>query len=296
MADQQQHGVQVYNLVWDTAQLKRFMTQFLPCAAKNHGSHFHVTMVQLMARRKYLKSGDTTASAGNLSASTQCMTRLFLTGNTMGADGRPCRHVGDGVAGAVRAIQRLQVPLGTYVDKDGETPIPPDALVLYAHIIPRDVLQAIAQTQVTVMQDLSLGVCQVRSDLVEGKHPWKVLHANMARTPAPFYKKLRHLDIDTKEPSHLKRVAALLQEHSIEPKAVIETRNGFHIVYDHDALNKMAHKAMYELHKASALVDKPRDGDYWFNMSKGENVAIPGTIQAGNFCVRYVDNAPACWL
>lgn len=271
----------VYHLVWDSRQVERFMQQFL---TKGSPGCAHVTMVQLMARRKY----DARPEIERMRVGTLCVARLFLAGET--------GHVGDGVAGAVRAVQRLQVPLGCYVDKDGATPLPPDVLVAYAHIVPRDVMSAVATTHGETTHALARQLGGGAPPVLD-KHPWNALRHHLARTPAAGSRALRHLDVDTKDPAHLARLAAVLRDHGIVPEAVIETRGGFHVVYNHGALSKAAHAALYALHMASALTSAPRGaGDYWLGLSKGENVGIPGMLQAGSFRVRFVDAAPACWL
>lgn len=246
-------------LVWDAQQVARFLALFLPDSPQL------VMEVSVMARRKY---------APTLCAARQMLERIFINGAT--TDTGP---LSDTIASAVRRVQRLQAPFGSYVDKDLK-PIPQHALLVYANVQPRSPTLAMAQTLLNLTRRSE---CHDHCKATE--RPLKMLWKQLGQATVPCG--LRHMDIDTKDADKLLQVHELLTTHGAlgALRAKVETMHGYHVVYDAHAMSDPTQRALHDLQVASG----PADNTRWFSISRSGNIALPGTIQGGTWNVRFAD-------
>ena len=74
-------------------------------------------------------------------------------------------------------------------------------------------------------------------------------------------------------------------------KIVVETRGGYHIVYQ--SSKSIKHKELWEFAQSTAFFKDNREGkpikDHWFSITNQPNVIIPGTYQ-GSFQAKICQN------
>ena len=100
-----------YKVVWDAEQALRFLNLFLPAL---NGNQQHCYKIALFARRKYAEC---------LEKSEHILERIFVHG------GKPAEQ-------GVRNLIKLQCPVGSWMS--GSTPIPTEALAVYASLKVKD--------------------------------------------------------------------------------------------------------------------------------------------------------------
>jgi hypothetical protein len=181
------------------------------------------------------------------------------------------------------------------VPYDALDSVPQDSLVIYCCINPRSMIKGYMDFKSKVEKSIEqIMVYGSNSSLnIFKKLETKLkssIHASIAE------KKYIELDVDTKDEEKVKRVWEIIHEHKLEKSTIctIETRGGYHIVFDNISLGKIGRTKLW----------KEFNSDEW--KYEGENVKgmkiiklyvelrndptqpVPGTYQGG-FKVRFVD-------
>jgi hypothetical protein len=162
----------------------------------------------------------------------------------------------------VDMVRKYELPVGSYKDKG--VSFPDDCLVIYGTTNSRNGRQA-ARKFIDEVLNASLG----GGDEHVFTHLSSTLDSAIASSKAKT--KLVTIDIDSKD--EWPEVKEFLEEKKVKPKAIVETRGGYHVMLDADDLPALKG----ELHKK--FNSKHTIGDMF--------CAVPGTIQGG-FPVKFV--------
>lgn len=162
-------------------------------------------------------------------------------------------------------VKKYELPVGSY--KDNGVPFPDNCLVVYGTTNSRNGRQA-ARKFIDEIMDAALNEKEEKEGYIFN-HLSSALDAAIAKSKGDV--KLITVDIDSKE--EYPEVKEFLDERKIKPKAVVETRGGYHVMIGVNDLTSMKG----ELHKK--FNTKHTIGDMF--------CAVPGTIQGG-FPVRFV--------
>lgn len=249
-----------YKIIHDQDQVLNFIKLFTPNSPK------YVLNLMLFARRKY---------SSELSRGEMILSRIFLDGSN---DDRNDENFG---IRSLLKLYRLHVPIGSFVDN--VTPISNNALALYALLDIKSPIKALAKTLVKCTEDSDNNKIT--------KNPHKLFNSeignsnayNQQNNPNPYVV----IDLDSKKEEDVQAVIELFQEANVTPfiKLCVETKNGYHIVYEKDKNKTINRKAIYDFGKTTAIKKKNIKGkpvtDYWFSTMKQPTVIVPGTYQGG---------------
>ena len=267
---------QYYQIVYDYKQVYEFAKRFLPSKSTQ------VMNLTLFARRKY---------DSNIPKATIKLKQMFLCGcerddsNTIFRD-QKCQKL-------VIELYRLHCPIGSFNINSTEV-ISNDALVVYAHLIPKNPIKALNKTLTQCIDT----IFEESDDNKKLRNVLSFLHDEIGRTNSRIDKneKLTHIDLDTKDPGKIIKVRTILEEANITPfiRMCVETRSGYHIIYNSRPVeNCINHKMIYDFKNKTKIINKNVLGedvvDYWFSITNTPYVAIPGTIQGG-FKVKFCDD------
>lgn len=241
-----------YHIIHNMSEVKDFMATYIPTDPA-----LCISPV-LFARRKYCET---------LQQSEHVLQRLFISG-------------GSSPESATRKLLRLQTLVGSYVDRDDETPIPNMSLCVYAIIRPKNSLKALSSTARECMDALIDGQ--------PGRDPRKLYDINIGKneySSTDPQHKYTQIDVDTKDQTQLEQVQDILEQCRvrIHITSITETRGGYHIVYRKS--KKIDHKRLHDFGKTTAFKKLAHDGkqvtDHWFSQTNQPLVIIPGTYQGG---------------
>ncbi len=241
----------MYKLIHDPEQIKQFGKLFLPTENRL------VINLSLVARKKY---------APELPDLVYILQRVIVGGD---ADReKAANHLS-------RYVMRLETPIGSYIDKNDQ-PIPNEALALYAFIDPKDTVKALSATLHECVEKISNG------ESVPNAFNLYKDQINKSKSPTTG-KQYRQIDLDTKDPDQIETVKAVLEKTGVKVLMAIETRGGYHLIYEHDrAINN---KALYEFKETTKFEKLDRNGkptkDHWFSIPSSPMVIVPGTYQGG---------------
>lgn len=242
-----------YLLVHDLKQVEQFCQLFIPNEKK-----LAIVFV-LFARKKYDPS---------LPKPEYLLGRTIISGETSASV-------------ATREIQKMQIPLGLYTG-DNDYPIPNDALCLYCLIRPKDMVRALMKTVSTCVTSLNDGT--------KLGNPLSMFKRDIGTSNANVDSKLTQIDLDSKDPTILQEVKELFAKVHISPLLTIETRGGYHIIYE--KTSQIDHKTLWEYTSKHIREGIANDGkkytDKIFSITNEPNVIVPGTIQ-GRFQARIVN-------
>jgi hypothetical protein len=221
-----------YQFVWNEEQVLLFATEILQIEKLQDNE---AVLTTLCARKKY-------------NAAVK-MKKNFFRRNTLS---RP------DPAAFLREMRCYEVPVGTYVD-DNSTPLPQDALVIYAMYNIRDTRNAaIALSKeifTRVTQEPPVSVAGVKS----------LLFSYLQKSPK--FKRWYVIDVDDK--SLYDKVLAICETAGVLPKWIVETRGGFHLYLSNSEITREINATLYK-----AL--NPLNVE----ILKDQFTAVPGTRQA----------------
>ncbi len=102
------------------------------------------------------------------------------------------------------------------------------------------------------------------------------------------------IDVDTKDPKHLQRLAAKLAPYLVGYSFCVETTNGYHLVFDRRKLQKLnaGFNKLNWKEPENMFQEKDRTGKLitktYMSISGEPSVVIPGTLHRG-FPARFVN-------
>lgn len=158
----------------------------------------------------------------------------------------------------IELIKKYEIPVGSYTDHDQV--LPNDCLVMYCTTNPRNGKRA---AQNFIQECLNAAFTE---DDYIFQHLYEKLNGAIMASKAKTT--LTTIDIDSKE--EYKEVHEFLTRENITPRAVVETRGGYHVLLETDVNLGKVYKAFASKHTM---------GDTF--------CPIPGTLQGG-FPVRFV--------
>lgn len=171
-------------------------------------------------------------------------------------------------------ILRLETPIGSYMDKDKI--VPNDALALYVLVEPKDTITAMSRI---------LSKCVEAFSNNERLPNAYTLYRDEIPKVSASHLKYKQIDLDTKIPDQVRQVDYLLTQLQLNILICVETRGGFHIVYNNNT-SKETNRLLYEFKQSTAFQKNDINGkqvtDHWFSITKEPNIIMPGTYQ-GNF-------------
>lgn len=156
------------------------------------------------------------------------------------------------------------------------------SLCVYAMLRPKSMLKPLAKILTSCMDSLSSGE-QVHPNLLSS---YQVEIGRSGYTESGSKEPLRQIDVDSKDPSFLVEFKKVLQETKVSETIVciVETKNGFHIVFRKSANSDMKRLHEYRL-STSAADDKSQKKNLEqtcsFTMTNEPLVIVPGTYQGG---------------
>ena len=174
-----------------------------------------------------------------------------------------------------RTILKLNTPIECYEDEG--LPIPTEAFGIYVIINPKDTFKALAASMFRCVDHISKGEEMINA--------FKAFKVELPKTSLKT-DKYKQIDIDTKEVGKISSVNDLFESLQFKPLLSVETRGGFHIVYNCEAENiKQINKSFYEFKQNTLMIKsnpkhKPTK-DYWFSVTKEPMIILPGTFQGG---------------
>ena len=238
---------EMHHIIHDPEQVKRFAKLFVP-TVKHHAIVF-----QLFSRRKYYSK---------LPKSEYIISRIVAPG-----DSDP-----DTI---YRSLLKTQVPVGAYTAD--EFIIPDGSTVLYCLIRPKDMIKAMTKSLTYCVAALSGDAgCPMRN-------PYGLYKKEIGTSGVACENKLTQIDIDTKDAKSITDIAELLQKAGVKPLVTIETRGGYHVIYN--KTSSVDNRALYEYKMATAFEKAAVNGkmvkDYIFSITHEPNIAVPGTLQGG---------------
>lgn len=232
-----------YEFVYDDEAIKQFANLF------NLTNKNLAMCIYLMARRKYFPQ---------LSEKSIIVNRGIVCGGE--------RFVLD----FHKTIVKMETRIGTY--EDGDVPIPNNAFAIYAIINPKDTFKALSKTMLICAESISDGD--------EMPNAYKTFRVQLPKANIKG-DKFRQIDLDTKNIDEIKSVSDLFNSLNFKPEITVETRGGFHIVYNTKIDNiKEIHRRFYEF-KNNTLINNKRIKDYWFSITNETMSIVPGTFQGG---------------
>lgn len=260
--------------IWSEEEAKQFFTRLLECNKQAYSEEKVAIVSALFSREKYLpdkwkftnKRYNRTLECTLSRTVDECMHNL--------------RRL-DSVAATYRVgLKRNETTIE-------DTPLPKEAASVLTSINSPDVTAVNAE----VTKSLMLGTFD---------------HLELsARLPSLYFAHaakndvvLRDLDIDTKDPEVLKKIKGLLfgGEHCLSPVVldIIETTNGYHVLYQHHLLGKERAHRLKEAFKAfvtMTVCKRSRDNktytDFLVSLNKSNQAPTPGTMQ-GSWKVRSI--------
>ena len=257
-------------VVHDRVQVERFAEMFTPIGEDD------VLLLFASFRRKYLHSNAETAHL----VQTPCISRTAITGVT------PSKFY--------REVSRFQVPVCCYVDRN-ENPYPNGTMTVYCPLNPRSSVMAYEHltgyfTSLFVKSSIKPEENQSVKNIVS------VVKSGLQKAipKSLFYE----LDIDTKDPVLLTKIHSVIKSQTRGTDAIvciIETKNGFHVVFKCDKFSKYVKSAYGKvfMHSEWEFEDIDSDGNYctkrYVEIRTDAAPPVPGTFQAG-FKVRFVES------
>lgn len=242
--------MQHYQIIYDPVQVLDFLRKFIP------DDETLSISFKIFARRKYNSA---------LPDSEYILNRTFIPGGTSAES-------------AMRKLWRQHVPVGSYVDKN-DVAIPPDSMCAYAVLKPKNPLRALSSTMKQCMDD----VCEGKRT----RNPYGLLNTIMAKPESDAIggPKYTQIDLDTKDPEHIRVTCEVLDSTGVSDAivSITETHGGYHIVYiksktiDSHRLHEFKLTTVFEKTSNDGKIVK----DYWFSQTNQPLVVIPGTIQGG---------------
>lgn len=260
METEQKH----YNLVWDSDSVQEFAEIFFAGMDKEP---YDVQLTYLACRRKY-----------NIAVRHQnhCFGRAIVRCE------EPYLFY--------ELVRKYEVPMDAY---NSEEPLPNDAMVIYCTLNPRHTLKAwsVLNIEVTKLMVDSALTCGEPSDKLKKIDSLykNALHVSRSK------KKYFELDVDTKDPSVVKKIEDFLETNDLvnDKICTIETHGGYHIVFDTDVLGKdgrcKIHKEFTKPEYKERTTNINGNAIYrdLVEISSDPCCPIPGTIQGG-FKVRFI--------
>jgi hypothetical protein len=276
---------QHYKLIWSKDQLIKFAEMFLtdlPDQKEMSILNDRTKIIQILAREKYLPDG------GRFGTSNTRLHRELIRSSDPQA--------------FVRTVMSYEVPVGrwaisaTYQNSNVEVPVPQEALAMYVDLNSKSTLKAFT-TQ-------SENIHRVLQEIVlNGANPNNLIHLNKI---ASNFRSLVHssnasnlyidIDVDTKDKQFLvKFYQEILEPFKLCLVTIIETYNGFHVIFDKETLQR--EKLMQKLFRYLMLPEhkfkeKNRVGvevsKTYVSNNKECQCPLPGTWQGGVFPVKMI--------
>ncbi len=245
-----------YKIIYDGDQVKRFIKMFMPKSSQQ------CLVIYLCARRKYYPS---------LTGSEFILDRLIFHGGNADQIDNLCSTF-------LRKLYRWHTPVGTFVHGD-DASIPQEALCVYALLLPKDPIKAMGKLWPKLIDALTDGN--------EVAKPFSFYKKEIGKTNAvvPKEEQLMMVDLDTKDPEKLEQTRDLLITTNISKhiKIIIETKNGYHIIYTKSG--DIDGKRLFEFKTTTKFMKPNVNGkptaDFWFSIAKAAMSIIPGTLQGG---------------
>lgn len=264
-------------LVWSDQEVSSFYERLFQAAQKQFGNnckkYFHLSF---LARSKYvpgflLQKGDKRIKTEQLQKkhvySSQELTRVVQEFKSFVPD---------------LSVYNLSLIPQQETKEEEEKREPGSCLVVYTQINPPSVEEVHAE----MVKLLLLGTLKHENVL-------SYLKKEYGKNASKHHCLLKDLDIDTKDASHLKSIFDFLfhsKEASFEPLlfAILETKNGFHVIYQHKLMNQKQHKLLkdcIDYHKPLSVEKVSHVGETYrdpiISQNEGTMVPVPGTTQGG---------------
>jgi hypothetical protein len=249
-----------HRLVWSPEQIRDFYTRLFALSQPLGDCQFQL---QILAREKYIAPLRFRGGANMQIRSVNI-------------------HSDRGVERIAQKISQLEARRGAYTltlsDSECEISVPDQCIVVVTSINPPDV----KEVHSLLMADLMCGV-------VSHTRFEKELQSRYTKSASKRSVLLRDLDIDTKDATQLRWIVDILFPRLTERVFdVIETRNGFHVLYSHKGMSVDASRAVDECVKEGAsrkFTKTNRIGetvtDTFVCKSEGGIVPLPGCYQGG---------------
>lgn len=257
-----------HTIIYDKNQANLFFEKFLP-------EEGHCLVLSHVAREKYMRDERLISrSSTNLKVS-------IVNGTT-----DQC----------YKGLLSFCVPLETYSadfsinDEKVTKDIPSDYTVVYSTINHKNLLLGWKKTNSEVddhLYNIALGHdSNFRMGSIHKK-----LFGNIESIPNK--KKYGDIDVDTKSPDFIKDLCEYLLPLKCDITLIMETKNGYHIIFDRNTVNRVAMSKLYKFCKSTTFTKKNRLSDVTCtdtlaSIKNDPMCPIPGTLQGG-FPVRVCD-------
>jgi hypothetical protein len=202
----------------------------------------------------------------------------------------------------LRMIRRFESRIGSYTtfQKKGDRHIelPSETLCVILTLNPASMKESFTQLSIEMLKDYSGQASRISNPRKIDSELRSLIHQNAST----HSRVVRDIDIDTKQEDHLKLIRRHLFEggdqlSSFESVivAMIETTNGYHLVFDHKSFNRDQHKRYRALISDAQwkITELSRNGESvkktLLCQNEGNGVPLPGTIAGGAFKIRFVD-------
>jgi len=155
------------------------------------------------------------------------------------------------------------------------------ASALYAHINPRHVPEAVKATHAKYYQWLEYGAGTCKEQVTRGTSSnfagtlYRTLEIEISHSKSRV--RLSMIDVDDNDPrTWLSRIRTAIGKEAIE--VIIETKNGFHVLFQRSKMKREAHEALREV----LASDTGKGKDVKVTSMKGcaLSCALPGAYQA----------------
>ncbi|MES2133843.1 MAG: hypothetical protein V4506_15940 [Bacteroidota bacterium] len=216
-----------YKVITDEHALKDFIDWLPDC--NEHEQYY----VSLLARSKYLSVDS------GIKADKQQLKRFTSKKESL-----------------LDKIRQLECALGTY--KQGNTPIPQEALALYITINPRDLWKATYASLVNFAKHIQ----EAHSTI----NPHQEVMSEIQKSCSNKY--YMDIDVDIKDPSILEQIKTFVNPSCI---TILETRGGYHVLIKMSEIEESLKKTWYTNIMKIPGIDQSGD-----NM-----IPVPGCSQGG---------------
>lgn len=177
-----------------------------------------------------------------------------------------------------QSILKLETPIGTYID--GDIIVPDEALALYALLEPKDTIKALSRVMSKCVEAMT--------DNEEMPNAYSLYRTEIGKCSIK-HKKYRQIDLDTKDVDKVTIVNSMLIRLNVPIIICIETKGGFHIVYNDDnddiVAKKNINRELYAFKQTTVFEKENIEGrmvkDFWFSITSDPNVIVPGVYQGG---------------
>jgi hypothetical protein len=267
-----------YRLIYDKAALLRFFNMFFSDIGNKP---YEVALMYLAYRRKYNPSV--------IIHEATCFDRKIV------------KYSDENIF--YQLVRSYEIPSDGYTTREG-LPAPEDAMVIYCMLNPRSTVKAWGMLQKEMSNAMEHTLLQKErssNDPNKSSVPkeWKRIDSlykncvHKSRSRKPYFE----LDVDTKDPEVIERVATFLRTLDTSSWiCTIETRGGYHVVFDTEKLGKTGRSAVYKefTDKSYKVPTTSFDGKNivkdLVEICSDPVEPIPVTVQGG-FNVKFVEDS-----